>query len=774
MQTTPTRRWTRISTTCLVAAIGFLVSPELLQAGSTVQIKNTRYYVAEDAGLATVIVERVNDLDTVVSVRYGTAEDTALAEEDYTPVGGFLVYAVGETEHSIEVPILNDGVVEDSEAFNVILSEPSAGAVLGSRSETSVNITDNDKGFQVEYRGYQAQEDEGSVLVAVLRVMDIGFESSVDYATSDSSATAGSDYAAASGTMTFAPDDPIQFISIPIVNDGNQESAETFTLLLSNPSDNTRVDRQGGTATITIVDNDVGAHLPAPDPWSGGYWVTEDEREVTLLVHRGQDVALAPCTIDYATIDGTAIGDEDFVARSATISFGEGELSTTVTIQILEDEDTESTESFRVELSNPSPGMLFVPRNGRITVNILDSTADSGHTVENHSFAEETGCTLMINSQLSPLYANTFDVFWIDASQNLDDWTRLGFVAKRNNTTEAVSFLDATARTHTQSFYRIPSRSCIAPVPPPSGPYAVGVSQRILTDNSRRNRYFRSANASFRIWIYYPAEMIPGDSPRVYSGGDWVGGKTYHSYGFVDPPVIENLARFPIVLYSHGFRAYLSQFTDRAEELASHGYVVVAPDHFDATFTTLGDGQWLSGEDRIDLPGTDDRIRDLQLILDQCAEWNTSDTTFAGRLDLENVAVTGFSWGGETAAEICRRDDRVDVAMLQDAAGISTSADRLGIGKPFMQICANNADLALFNRAEHDAFWFRMSGAVHLTFDSFYWSDGGTDTRVAEEVNLSMRAYMLSFLDKYLKGKNTTLHEGPSAEHPRVVGYQSK
>lgn len=81
----------------------------------------------------------------------------------------------------------------------------------------------------------------------------------VDYATSDGTARAGSDYVAASGVVTFSPGQVTQFISINITGDVLTEPDETFFLNLSNPAIATIGDNQG---TGTIQDNDLGASLP--------------------------------------------------------------------------------------------------------------------------------------------------------------------------------------------------------------------------------------------------------------------------------------------------------------------------------------------------------------------------------------------------------------------------------------------------------------------------------------------------------------------------------
>jgi hypothetical protein len=80
----------------------------------------------------------------------------------------------------------------------------------------------------------------------------------VQYATSDGTAGAGSDYAATSGTLTFTPGRPVHSILVPIVTDAVAEGAETFTVTLSNP---TQVTLARGVATGTIEDPPVAQRV---------------------------------------------------------------------------------------------------------------------------------------------------------------------------------------------------------------------------------------------------------------------------------------------------------------------------------------------------------------------------------------------------------------------------------------------------------------------------------------------------------------------------------
>ena len=75
----------------------------------------------------------------------------------------------------------------------------------------------------------------------------------VDYATSNATATAGADYTAASGTVTFSAGETSQTFTIPLLADTLDEVNETATLTLSSPTNATISDATG---TLTIVDDD--------------------------------------------------------------------------------------------------------------------------------------------------------------------------------------------------------------------------------------------------------------------------------------------------------------------------------------------------------------------------------------------------------------------------------------------------------------------------------------------------------------------------------------
>src|SRR5882672_7278056 len=103
-----------------------------VQAVSTVQFPTTTpTFVAESIGTAALSVQRTGDINTEVRVDYTTADGTATNGLKYTAVSGPLTFGAGETNKTICVPILNNGLVDNTKIFHVRLSNHSTGAVLG-------------------------------------------------------------------------------------------------------------------------------------------------------------------------------------------------------------------------------------------------------------------------------------------------------------------------------------------------------------------------------------------------------------------------------------------------------------------------------------------------------------------------------------------------------------------------------------------------------------------------------------------------------------------
>src|SRR5262245_9138385 len=87
----------------------------------TLQFAVSSYTVAESAGSVSLVVQRFGDTNTAVGVDYATVDGTATNGFKYTAVSGTLSFGPSETNQSIVVPILDDGLVQGAKTFQVLL-----------------------------------------------------------------------------------------------------------------------------------------------------------------------------------------------------------------------------------------------------------------------------------------------------------------------------------------------------------------------------------------------------------------------------------------------------------------------------------------------------------------------------------------------------------------------------------------------------------------------------------------------------------------------------
>lgn len=205
-----------------------------------------------------------------VTVAYSTANGTATAGSDYTATSGTLTFAPGVTTGKINVAVTGDTIAEPAETFTVKLANP-VNATLGTATATGT-ITNDDVAPITPptvslANATVAEGNSGATTMAFTATLSKSSDKiiTVGYGTANGTATAGSDYTAASGTLSFAPGTITQRINVSVIGDTAVEPTETFTLTLSNPVNVTL-----GTATATgSITNDDAV---APPPVTGDRW----------------------------------------------------------------------------------------------------------------------------------------------------------------------------------------------------------------------------------------------------------------------------------------------------------------------------------------------------------------------------------------------------------------------------------------------------------------------------------------------------------------------
>ncbi|BCM88294.1 hypothetical protein IAD21_00125 [Abditibacteriota bacterium] len=176
----------------------------------------------------------------------------------------------------------------------------------------------------------------------------------VDYATVDgftNSATAPADYTASSGTLTFAPGQTTQTITVPIVTDVIDEGNENLQVFLSN-SINAGLGKDR--ATGTIVDDDTsGISISDAAVAEAKSGTSSAVFTVTLSTP-----SPSPISVNFATQDGTATAPADYTAQSGTLTIAAGKTTGLITVTVVSDGSNESNETFTVRLSNASSGVI--------------------------------------------------------------------------------------------------------------------------------------------------------------------------------------------------------------------------------------------------------------------------------------------------------------------------------------------------------------------------------------------------------------------------------
>ncbi|TAF37140.1 MAG: hypothetical protein EAZ66_07290, partial [Alphaproteobacteria bacterium] len=247
------------------AKVDFIqVTPTIPESRVSLRDSET-IFVSETAGSASVTLVRTGSTQEQMTVEYTTNEivgaGAATAGSDYTQPNavrantGQVVFEIGEAEKTFTIPIVNDTLQEGNETFSIGLQNPSSGT-LGAPRTVLIRILDDDNpttSISVSEAAVTISEASPTVKITVQRTGNINGISSINYATSNNTATDGSDYSAMSGTIVFASGQATQTISIPIVNDIITEPNETFRVTLSNAMG--AILGSQTTSIVTILDN---------------------------------------------------------------------------------------------------------------------------------------------------------------------------------------------------------------------------------------------------------------------------------------------------------------------------------------------------------------------------------------------------------------------------------------------------------------------------------------------------------------------------------------
>lgn len=337
----------------------------------------------------------------------------------------------------------------------------------------------------------------------------------------------------------------------------------------------------------------------------------------------------------------------------------------------------------------------------------------------------------------------------------------------------------------------------------PTGNFAIGTQTFELEDQSREEAYTEEENdyRKIKLQAWYPADQIEGyERVNWLSEGTLIPRQLLKSATFPSPPFLldqlaeiesnsyanaplkESIEKYPVIIISHGWRGFRELHTDFAEDLASHGYLVLSIDHtYGSEAVRFSDGEiaYLKPEALPRLASsrtfrqkaeqlTMTYGEDVEMVLDDLEDLNEE---FQGQLDLEKVALLGHSTGGAGDVYAALRDERVKAVIGMDAWVNPLNLEKLeeGLEMPALFLRSkqwawreSRGPLDRLVEASEDAKLIEMDKTKHLDFPMVYMLSpytgqvGLTGEKGGRESSILQREIVRDFFDDKLKGKECT------------------
>lgn len=374
--------------------------------------------------------------------------------------------------------------------------------------------------------------------------------------------------------------------------------------------------------------------------------------------------------------------------------------------------------------------------------------------------------------------------------------------------------------------------SCIqaAELPEPSGNYPIGITYLSFTDQNRPEIFTSDPTDKREITVktWYPAEPVENAklAPYIRNAEEIVpifnlptSIINIKTHSKLDLSFSQAQETFPVLLFSHGWGEHFSQNTVLMEELASHGYIVFSiAHHYEAKFSFYPDGHFIAIDDsserfleimdeqrnpeafvvfkkmqnaksyeeqeavfrqsnelmpKLLVEGPRIWADDISFLIDELENMNQDNSIFSGKMNLEQIGVFGMSMGGIASGQVCIVDKRVMAGINMDG-GIYGDFLDTKISQPFMFMSSERYlgyDNIFSDHVNNSVYTITIHGADHYNFHDLSILDPSSD-RLGEIDGYRMlkiiNDYTLAFFNKYLKGIDSELLNGPSSEYPEV------
>jgi hypothetical protein len=372
-------------------------------AQPTVSVGNaTAAEVSSGNKTATFTVNLSAASGQTITVQYATADGSAVAGTDYTAASGTLTFAPGVTSKTVAVTVLAGSAIGPSKNFTLNLSNPTNATLGGSQGTGTIveagtlpTLSINNVTASQGNTGTKAFTFSVTLSPAVPTG---GQPVTVQYATADGSAVAGTDYTATSGTLTFTPGVTTRTVTVTVLGNPARVGDSNFTLNLSNPA-NAAILAGQGIGTIVNGNNTVSVTNATVTNGPSG-----SVTPVTFTINLSTPVPVngPPVVVQYATANGTSppgVAGTDYVAASGSVTFNPGDSSKTVTVYALGTALNQATKTFLLNITGAANAT--VPTNTRATGTILTGAAAPLVNVSDAVVGEPTSGTRTLTFTVS-------------------------------------------------------------------------------------------------------------------------------------------------------------------------------------------------------------------------------------------------------------------------------------------------------------------------------------------------------------------------------------
>ncbi|MBU1099587.1 MAG: choice-of-anchor D domain-containing protein [Bacteroidetes bacterium] len=318
-----------------------------IQGTGTLSISINDVTVSEDEGTATFTLTSSQVYSSNITVDYSSANNTATTgDSDYSSTSGTATIISGSLTTTITVDITNDSHFEPSENFYLNISNASFGNISDAQGIGTISNDDSQPSVTLGLTNSPMAEDGGIATLTATLSNRTYQNVTVNLGYTGTATGGGTDYTS-SASLTVNAGSLSNTLNITGVDDDLSEGDETVIVDISSVTNGTESGTQQVTATIT--DDDLGISVND---------VTINENEdsavftITLTRTHSSDI-----TIDYATENNTATtADFDYTSTIGTATVTSGQLTTTVSVPVINDTHYEASETFYVNLSDASYG----------------------------------------------------------------------------------------------------------------------------------------------------------------------------------------------------------------------------------------------------------------------------------------------------------------------------------------------------------------------------------------------------------------------------------